>query len=120
MLFVLFANRPEFLALACIINTFVATIVNTTPNHKLINYRYRLQIADLLPNLIIAIIMGVAVCFIGLIKMHVILSFVVQVFSGILIYILLSYITQNKNFKYLLYTIKGFLKKENKGEKIDA
>ncbi len=116
LLFVLFTNRPEFLALACIINTFVATIVNTAPNRKLINYRYRLQIADLLPNLIIAILMGVAVYFIGLIKMHVILSFAVQVFSGILIYVLLSCITQNKNFKYLYNMIKPFLRRKDKGE----
>ena len=120
LLFVLLTNTPQYLALACIVNTFIATIVNTAPNCKLINYRYRLQIADLLPNLIIAIIMGVAVYFIGLIKMHVILSFVVQVISGVAIYVVLSVITQNKNYKYLLNMIKSFLKRKPKGEAIDV
>lgn len=120
LLFVLFTNRPEYLALACIINTFVATAVNTAPNRKLINYRYRLQVADLLPNLITAILMGVGVYFIGLIKLHVIISFTLQILSGVLIYVLLSFITQNKNFKYLLNMVKGFLERKSKGEDVNV
>lgn len=120
LLFIIFTDKPEYLAFACIINTFIATIVNTAPNRKLINYRYRLQIADLLPNFILSTVMGVAVYFIGLIKMHVVLLLVVQVLSGIVIYVALSFITQNKNFKYLLNMIKGFLKRKPKGEEVNA
>ncbi len=111
LLFVFLTDKPEFLALACIINTCLATVINTYPNRKLIGYRYRLQIADVLPNFLISLAMGAAVYAIGFLPLSPLWTLIIQVLSGMIIYVGLAFITRNSNFKYLLKTLKSFLKK---------
>ena len=118
-LFVLFTNKPEYLAVACIINTGIATIVNTFPNRKLIGYKYRLQIFDLLPNFILATIMGVVVYCIGLLNLNIVLLLILQILSGIIVYIILSLITQNTTFKYLLNLIFHLFKTRGRKDEPD-
>ncbi|MBQ8322984.1 MAG: lipopolysaccharide biosynthesis protein [Clostridia bacterium] len=110
--FVLFSNKPEYLALASIINTVIATIINTAPNRKLIGYRYRLQIVDLFPNFLMAIVMGIAVYAIGLLKINIYLLLIIQVFTGIIVYFLLSLFLKNRNLKYILTSLKNFSRKD--------
>lgn len=115
-LFIFLGQTPEALALSSICCTVVvATIVNSYPNRKLIGYSYRLQIADLLPNLLCAAVMCIAVSLIGRIPLATFPSLFLQIFSGVAIYILLSIITKNPSFKYVLATIKENLSKQ-KGE----
>jgi len=108
LLALLFAKSPEALAVATIINTCIATVVNTAPNRKLIGYRYRDQIADILPNLMICVVMGVLVYLVNFLAMGALLKLCVQLFVGVVSYVLLSIITRNQSFFYLL---KHFLKK---------
>jgi len=109
--FVIFSNSPELLAVTAIINTIIATIVNTYPNRQLIGYRYRLQAADLLPNLILSVIMGAAVYSMNLIQINKLLLLALQVFTGALIYLVLSIVTKNENFYYFLSYAKKILHK---------
>ena len=108
LLALLFAKSPEALAVATIINTCIATVVNTAPNRKLIGYRYRDQIADILPNLILCVIMGVLVYLVNFLAMGALLKLCVQLVVGVVSYLLLSLVTRNQSFFYLL---KQFLKK---------
>ena len=119
LLFVLFTDKPEHLAIACIVNTCIATLVNTFPNRKLIGYKYRLQIIDLLPNLVMSIIMGVTVYLVGLINLPNIALIFIQVVDGIIVYILLCLITKNKTFYYCLRTAKEYLKKNSQKESLN-
>ena len=105
-LFMFFGKTPEALALASVACTGVAMIVNSIPNRKLIGYSYSTQIRDILPNLIIAIIMCAVVLFVGKFQLNTLLLLVLQVAVGAITYLLLSFLTRNENFKYLLKTIK--------------
>lgn len=109
---VMFATKPEHLALATIINTCVATLVNTAPNRKLIGYRYRDQIADLLPNLLTSAVMGVAVYMINFLSLGMLVKLVLQLAVGAVSYILLSLVTRNSSFHYLLQTLKRYVFKK--------
>lgn len=108
LLALIFAKSPEGLALATIINTCIATVVNTTPNRKLIGYRYRDQIADILPNLMICVAMGVLVYLINFLAIGALLKLFVQIVVGVVSYVLFSVLTRNQSFFYLL---NHFLKK---------
>ena len=109
---VIFAGDPVVLALATVVNTGIATVVNTAPNRKLIGYKYRAQILDLLPNLLISAIMGVCVFLLKYLPINAALLLLLQCAAGGVIYILLSILTANKNFYYLLHLCKQyFLKK---------
>lgn len=109
--FVLFTDSPVLLAVSSIINTVFATLVNTFPNRKLIGYKYRLQILDLLKNFLSALIMGITVYAMNYLPINKFILLVLQVMTGAVIYILISIITKNENFYYFLNFAKRFLKK---------
>lgn len=111
--FVLLSDSPIMLAFSTIVCTVIATLVNTFPNRKLLGYKYRYQLMDIVPNLFIAILMGVVVLVMNNINISAYLLLPLQVIVGGILYVGLSLITKNENFYYLLSTIKQFLKKES-------
>lgn len=111
--FVFLSGRPEILALSSLVCTFVALVINTLPNRKLIGYRYRLQLMDILPNLVSAAVMGGIVLLLGRLRISACLLLMLQILTGAAIYVCLSIITKNENFGYLLDTIKqGLMRKK--------
>ncbi|MBQ3527926.1 MAG: lipopolysaccharide biosynthesis protein [Clostridia bacterium] len=109
--FVFLSSSPVILALSSIVCNLVALIVNTFPNRKLIGYRYRMQIMDILPNLIIAAIMCVIVLLMKNLPFAPIITMPLQIIAGIVIYFALSIITKNENMSYLLKTLKQFVRR---------
>ena len=105
-LFIYFSDSPYMLAVSGIVCTIIAIIVNTYPNRKLIGYKYRYQVMDLLPNLAISLVMGIIVGWLDNIDIGVFLKLVLQILVGIASYIILSIITKNKNFRYIFDMIK--------------
>ncbi len=105
------SKTPEGLAAAAIINTCIATVVNTAPNKKLIGYSLRHQILDLLPNLLISAVMGVGVHMLSFLPLAPFWMLAAQCCAGVALYILLSLVTRNENFFYLLSTVKRYILK---------
>ncbi len=112
-LFMLFSDSPTMLAMSAVACTVVAIIVNSIPNIKLLGYRVKYQIYDIIPNLLIAIIMCIITIVIALVPMNSILKLFVQVLIGGFSYIGLSIITKNESFRYLLEVARSMLKKKN-------
>lgn len=96
------------IALTAMVVTFFAALVNSTPNRKFLGYSYREQLADLLPSVLLAGVMGVCVFFIGKIPAPAIVSICMQIVSGIMAYILLSRIFKISQFDYIWNTVKTF------------
>lgn len=113
ILFVILSKNPIVLALSSIVCTVFATVVNTYPNRKLLGYKYKYQLNDLLPNLIISIIMGIVVYLIKYIQISKFLILILQVFIGVIIYILLSKLTKNENLYYLIDYIRSYFRKRD-------
>lgn len=114
ILFVWLTDSPEMLAVSSIVCTVIATIVNTVPNRSLIGYRYRDQIKDILPNLLIASIIGFVVLVMNEIAISPFLLLIIQVLVGATLYVILSIITKNENFKYLLNMLKQIIRRKQK------
>ncbi len=110
--FVVLTNDPVYLGVACIVNTCIATIVNTNPNKKLIGYNYSMQFSDLFFNFIIALVMGCIVYFMGFLKINMYVLIVLQIIAGAILYVLLNFLTRNPSMKYFIVTIKNFLAKK--------
>ena len=101
VIFIIFTNSPLLLASTEIICALAACMINAYPNRTLICYGYRKQVIDILPNIIIALIMGIVVYCVGLIEMNKALLLVAQVIVGFIVYLTLSIITKNPNYIYL-------------------
>ena len=96
-----FTDSPQYLGYACVINAVIAMIVNAIPNMRLMQYKLRYQIKDLLPNFLAAILMGVSVHFIGLLSMNIYLLLTLQVFGGVVIYFVLALALKASGLRFL-------------------
>lgn len=105
-MFVILFDSPYMIAISSIVCTMIATAINTFPNVKLIGYTYKKQIVDLLPNMVISLIMAGIVMLIGKINIPVLLLMPIQVIAGVVFYLLLSILTNNSNFKYLISVLR--------------
>ncbi len=105
---------PLAIAIGYALSTIPRMVVCAWPTKKLLNYSFLQQIKDILPNLIISIIMAVCVKLIGLLNMPALYLLIVQVLSGVCIYIGLSVITHNDSFHYIFNLIKSLLKLSDK------
>lgn len=112
-LFVIFSNNPKVMAYSAIVCTLIAIVVNSVPNRKLIGYKYKSQISDIVPNLISALIMCIPVYLIGKIETGRVLLLVLQIVVGGFFYILIGLVSKNSSFIYLMDLLRGFLKKGN-------
>ena len=96
-----------------ILYSIVVLILNTSPNRKLMGYTLWEQIVDILPNLAIALVMGVAVYALAFLPLPDIVILVLQIASGAAIYLLESLLFKNESFIY----IKDMLVSKLKGTK---
>ncbi|MGI5977398.1 MAG: lipopolysaccharide biosynthesis protein [Candidatus Limivicinus sp.] len=105
-LFIAFTDSPRILVFSEIVNACIAIAVNMIPNIKLLGYSMKKQLQDIVPNLIPSLIMCILVSYIGRIEVSAWMTLLIQVISGIVIYILACVATKNKTFSYILNTVK--------------
>lgn len=101
ILFLLFTNSPETLAISTLACTLIQIVVNSQPNKKLLGYKLIYQLKDIVPNLIISSVMCFCVLLLGRLSLNPALLLLVQIFAGGLIYLLLAIITRNSALKVL-------------------
>lgn len=101
------------MAIGQVISGIISTFINSYPNKKILNYSYLEQIKDICPSLFISIIMGIITYSIAFLNFNSIITLLIQVVLGIVVYILLSIFFKLECFKYLIETINDL--KKNKG-----
>lgn len=89
------------IAICSLLSSIVSVICFMVSTNKYVNYRYKEQLSDIMPTLIIGLIMGLFVKMVGFLNINAIVILVLQIILGVLIYIFLSYITNNVAFVYL-------------------
>lgn len=109
--FLILSESPQVLALAYIACTIVQVAVNSFPNVKLIQYRYKDQFIDLMPNLGMAVIMCIITVFIGTILPSNIVGLILQIFVGIISFVIICVMFQNTSFYYFLNNWKTIMRR---------
>lgn len=104
-----------WIAFSAMLGTIIASIINAFPNKKLLNYTYLEQIKDLLPNLLMSAVMGVAVYFMKYIPINAVLLLALQIITGVVIYLTLSIITRNYSFRFIMWYVRKVLHMKEKG-----
>ena len=90
------------IAISSILIELIAFIINIYPVAKYIGFDFKTHLLDALPSFILSLIMAIIVYCIIYIILNNILCLIVQVLIGVFIYILLSFITKNENYIYLI------------------
>lgn len=99
------------MAYSLLLCSVLSQIINSWPNRKLLGYGYLEQIRDIAPAIILAVIMGICVYFIGYIPLPTIVTLIIQIVAGAVTYIVLSAILKLEEYEYLTGMIKSFFKR---------
>lgn len=90
--------------------TLFATLVNSTPNRRYLGYTGKEQLADLLPAIFLAALMGAGVYAVGFLPFPLLPLLIIQIAAGVAIYIVLSIIFHVSAFSYAWGMIKNMRK----------
>ncbi|MGE7020276.1 lipopolysaccharide biosynthesis protein [Solibacillus cecembensis] len=94
------------MAMGISISGILYTFINAYPNLNLLNYSIQEQWKDVLPSLLISIIMGSIIYPIQWFEMSDMLTVIIQIVTGVVLYIGLAKTFKLECFTYLLKTIK--------------
>lgn len=89
-----------------VIYNFICIFINLYPNQKYLNYSIMEQIRDIIPILIPCLCMGAIVYSISFLGLSYLLTLVLQMIIGIIVYILLCVILKLETFNYVLTMVK--------------
>ena len=90
----------------------LSQIINSWPNKKLLAYDYLAQLKDMFPQIALSCIMGGCVYCIQFAGFNDVLTLVLQIVAGIVIYTLLSKLFKIESFDYIFNTILKVLNRK--------
>lgn len=111
---VLFFDSPLAIAATGIITTCISCFVNAAPNKELIGYSYLEQMRDILPSLLVSLLMCGIVLLVGKLQLPMVLTLGLQILTGVVVYVALSWALGLKTFKQMLKLVKELWKKKRK------
>lgn len=100
---------PLAIAVGLMISDAISQIINTYPNRKLLQYGYFAQLKDILPNILLALFMGIVVYSVNSLNLSSIVTLAIQVTVGAIIYIGGAAMLKIDSFLYLKQAISSFL-----------
>lgn len=105
----------EAMAYSLLATTLLSQVINAWPNKKLLGYSYLEQVKDMLPQMALSCVMGAAVYAINFLNLGDVVTLLIQVPLGALIYVAGSWLFKLDSFIYLLGMLKKMLSNKMKG-----
>ena len=103
---------PFIMCASELLMTFTSQIINASPNKKLLNYSIFEQWKDIAPGILLASAMGVIVWILGRwLPFANVFVLIIQVLTGVGIYVLGSVLFKLESFGYIFGIVKGIVKK---------
>ena len=99
------------MAYSLLVTSVLSQIINSSPNKKLMNYSYLEQLKDMLPQICLSLGMGTIVYSVKFIELNSLLTLLVQIVVGGMLYVLGSKLFHIDSYEYIKSTIKGLLGK---------
>ena len=96
------------MAYSALVTSIFFQLINSWPNRKLLNYKYLDQFKDMLPQIMLSLGMGTVVYCVSFIGLGDILTLLIQIPLGGVLYIAGSKQFHIDSFEYLFSIIKGF------------
>lgn len=102
------------MAYSLLATNILSSFINSYPNKRLLGYSYIDQITDIMPSMILSIFMGCIIYTVKYLYMNSLLTLIIQVLLGSILYIGCSKVFRFESFEYILYIIRGFLSKNKR------
>lgn len=94
------------MALSLLVSSVISQVINAWPNRKLLNYSYLQQLKDILPSVILAIVMGILVYLVNFLNLPTLITLIIQIILGAIIYIGGAVILKFESFYYVIDILK--------------
>ena len=113
ILSILLVMRMGVMAIAVteVLYSVYASVINASPNKKMLGYGYKAQIIDIFPAVSLSLVMGIIVNLYNYLQCPDIMILVFQVITGAIIYVIGAYVFKIESFSYILNMIKEYIKK---------
>lgn len=99
------------MAYSLLVSSVLSQIINSWPNIKLLNYGYLEQLKDVIPSIALAVLMGFCVNLVSLLNLSNIVTLLIQIPLGAVIYIITSELLHLESFNYLMDLIRPMIRK---------
>ncbi len=110
----------EALAYSMLLSSVLCQIINASPNRKLLDYSYKDQVKDMLPQLLLSLFMGACVLAVTLFKLPDLVTLLIQVPLGVAIYWGGSKLFGIESYGYLLRTVLDLVARFRKKDQENA
>ncbi len=100
------------IAFGFLVTNLFTQFIKAYPNKKLMGYSYLEQMKDVIPAILLAVFMAIIVGLVMLLKVNPLVTLLIQVPLGAVIYIVGSWIFKLDSFTYILSILKDFTKKK--------
>lgn len=94
------------MAYSLLFTSFLSQIINSWPNKTLLNYGYIQQLKDILPSIFLACFTAGCMFLVRILHVNLLITLILQIFIGIIVYLIISYFLRLKIFNYLLRILK--------------
>ena len=105
---------PLIMAYSLLFTSITSQIINSWPNRKLLDYKYSEQLKDILPQIGLSCLMGGMVFCVTLFGLSDILTLLIQIPLGVIIYIVGSKVFHIDSFEYIISIAKQYMPKKKK------
>lgn len=99
------------MAYSLLVSSVLSQIINSWPNIKLLNYGYLEQLKDVIPSIALAVLMGFCVNLISLFHLSNVVTLLIQIPLGTVIYVVASALLHLESFEYLMDMIRPMVRK---------
>ncbi len=114
--FILLMKDAIALAWALLAGQILSAVINMPVLKRYLQYGYKMQIADLMDSAWNSLILILTVWGVGLIVEHFILKTVLQVITGVAVYVGVSILSKNENYAFLWSFLKNKATANNKAD----
>lgn len=98
------------IALSLVLTNIISTVINVYPNRNILAYGYREQLADVSGSLVLSMLMGGVVYAINYVPVGYLTTLIIQVVIGVIVYVMLSWFSNNSSFVYLKQMVLNSIK----------
>lgn len=113
LLFLTYRHSVRLMIMSTLFSSIIYTIVSSIVYHYELNYKIKDQIMDLLPTLLLSLFMFVITYSISFLNLNYFVTLVLQVISGVIVYVIGSIVFKIDSFYNLLDIIKNRKGKKN-------
>ncbi len=112
LLLLTYRHSVMLMIASSIFGSMICLVINAFVYRKHLQYKFRYQLADMVPSVLLSAAMGFATYAVMLFDLNSWLTLIIQVPLGIALYIIGSIIFKFDSFYYILDMLKGFIKRK--------